>query len=132
MADGDFYYGDEVAYGGDEYDYEQDEEQLTQEDYWTLITRHFDQYGLVRQQIDSFNDFIENTLQEIVDENTNIVMEKTFQGNQGQDMIKRYHIGFGQVFISPPLVTEADGVVHTLYPQEARLRSMTYASTLMV
>ncbi|KAJ2188618.1 histone deacetylase, partial [Coemansia sp. RSA 532] len=56
-------------------------------------------HGLVRQQIDSFNNFIENTLQEIIDENPNIVMEKTIQGIQNQDVIKRYHIGFGQVYI---------------------------------
>ncbi|KAJ2165027.1 DNA-dependent RNA polymerase II [Coemansia sp. RSA 560] len=97
IADGEFYYGDEVAYEGDEYECEQDESELiTQEDYWTLISRYFDEHGLVRQQIDSFNNFIENTLQEIIDENPNIVMEKTIQGNQNQDVIKRYHIGFGQ------------------------------------
>ncbi|KAJ2121108.1 DNA-dependent RNA polymerase II [Coemansia sp. RSA 720] len=133
MADSDFYYGDEVAYEGDEYEYEQDESELiTQEDYWTLISRYFDEHGLVRQQIDSFNNFIENTLQEIVDENSNIVMEKTVQGNQNQDIIKRYHIGFGQVYISLPLANEKEGSSHLLYPQEARLRNLTYAGSMSV
>ncbi|KAJ2204844.1 DNA-dependent RNA polymerase II, partial [Coemansia sp. RSA 521] len=86
---------------GDEYECEQDESELiTQEDYWTLISRYFDEHGLVRQQIDSFNNFIENTLQEIIDENPNIVMEKTIQGNQNQDVIKRYHIAFGQTLVA--------------------------------
>ncbi|KAJ2268281.1 DNA-dependent RNA polymerase II, partial [Coemansia sp. RSA 371] len=133
MADGEFYYGDEVAYEGDEYEYEQDESELiTQEDYWTLISRYFDEHGLVRQQIDSFNNFIENTLQEIIDENPNIVMEKTIQGNQNQDVIKRYHIGFGQVYISKPLAREKEGSNHLLYPQEARLRNLTYAGGMSV
>ncbi|KAI9467671.1 DNA-dependent RNA polymerase II [Coemansia sp. RSA 989] len=131
MADGEFYYNDEVPYEGDEYGYEQDDfDLITQEDYWTLITRYFDEYGLVRQQIDSFDKFIENTLQEIVEENPNIVMEKSFQGDRGQDMVKRYHIGFGQVFISIPLATEKEGSSHILYPQEARLRNLTYSSGL--
>ncbi|KAJ2540638.1 DNA-dependent RNA polymerase II [Coemansia sp. RSA 1853] len=38
-----------VAYEGDEYEYEQDESELiTQEDYWTLISRHFDEHGLLQ------------------------------------------------------------------------------------
>ncbi|KAJ2614101.1 DNA-dependent RNA polymerase II [Coemansia sp. RSA 1365] len=131
MADGEFYYGEEVIQETDEYGYEQDEfDLITQEDYWTLITRYFDEHGLVRQQIDSFNDFIERTLQEIVDENPNIVMQKMYQGNQGQDIAKRYHIAFGQVFISNPLFTEKDGSTDALYPQEARLRNLTYSGAL--
>ncbi|KAJ2158102.1 DNA-dependent RNA polymerase II, partial [Coemansia sp. RSA 552] len=131
MSADQFYYGDEVAYEGDEYGYDQDESELiSQEDCWILISRYFDEHGLVRQQIDSFNNFIEHTLQEIIDENPNIVMEKTAQGDRGQDIIKRYHIAFGQVFISSPFGQEADGSRHFLYPQEARLRNLTYSGAL--
>ncbi|KAJ2392662.1 DNA-dependent RNA polymerase II [Coemansia sp. RSA 2611] len=131
MADGDFYYGDEVAYEGNDYGYEQDESELiTQEDYWTLISRYFDEHGLVRQQIDSFDYFTKHTLQSIIDENPNIVMEKSFQGDQGQDMIKRYHIGFGQVFIASPVNVEKEGTAKPLFPQAARLRNLTYTNSL--
>ena len=41
----------------------------SQEDAWTVITSFFDEKGLVRQQLDSFNEFISNTMQEIIDEN---------------------------------------------------------------
>ncbi|KAJ2754794.1 DNA-dependent RNA polymerase II, partial [Coemansia nantahalensis] len=126
MAD-DSYYGDEAGYDGDEYGFDKDEADLiTQEDYWTLISRYFDEHGLVRQQINSFNDFIEHSLQEIVDENPNIVMQNTYQGDQGQDIAKRYHLAFGQVYISTPSFTEKDGAAHLLHPQEARLRNLTY------
>ena len=40
-----------------------------QEDAWTVITSFFEEKGLVRQQLDSFNEFIDNTMQEVIDEN---------------------------------------------------------------
>ncbi|KAJ2602772.1 DNA-dependent RNA polymerase II [Coemansia sp. RSA 1722] len=139
MADGDFYYGDELGYdgaaaGGDGYGSEQgdDYEVISQEDCWTLITRYFDEHGLVRQQIDSFDSFIQNTLQEIVDESRTLVMETTFQGRQGQEMKRRYHIEFDQVSITSPCFSESNGSLSHLYPQEARLRNLTYSSRLML
>jgi DNA-directed RNA polymerase II subunit RPB2 len=32
---------------------------------------------------------------------------------------------FGQIFVSKPLVTEADGLTDPLFPREARLRNLT-------
>ena len=40
-----------------------------QDDAWQVITAFFLAKGLVRQQLDSFNDFVSNTMQEIIDEN---------------------------------------------------------------
>ena len=45
-------------------DYEDDEE-ITQEDAWSVISAYFDEKGLVRQQLDSFDEFINNTMQEV-------------------------------------------------------------------
>ncbi|KAJ2779787.1 DNA-dependent RNA polymerase II [Coemansia javaensis] len=131
MAD-EFYYGDEAGYDGNEYAEQERSEfdLITQEDYWTLISRYFDEHGLVRQQLDSFNDFIDRSLQEIVDENPNIVMQNTYHGDQGQDIIKRYHIAFGQVYISQTSFREKDGVTNLLCPQEARLRNLTYSGEM--
>ncbi|PVU95237.1 hypothetical protein BB561_001939 [Smittium simulii] len=111
--------------------YEEDSE-ITQDDCWAVITRYFDENGLVRQQVASFNEFIENTLQEIVDENTHLVLQTPVQGPGRTDWLKRYHIQFEQVYLSPTAVTEADGSSQQLYPQEARLRNLTYAAPLLV
>jgi DNA-directed RNA polymerase II subunit RPB2 len=54
---------------GQDYD-----EEITQEDTWTVISSYFEEKGLVRQQLDSFNDFIEITIQEIVNESPKIVL----------------------------------------------------------
>ena len=41
---------------------------INQEDCWEVISAYFEEKGLVRQQLDSFDEFIMNTMQEIVDE----------------------------------------------------------------
>ena len=40
-----------------------------QEDSWAVITSYFEEKGLVRQQLESFDEFINSQMQEIVDEN---------------------------------------------------------------
>ena len=57
-----------------------------------VITAYFEEKGLVRQQLDSFNDFINTSLQEIVDENKLIVITPQSQhvpGAQVEDDIER-------------------------------------------
>jgi len=41
---------------------------LNNDQKWDILKAYFEEKGLVRQHLDSFNDFIENALQEIVDE----------------------------------------------------------------
>lgn len=52
---------------------------VTQEDCWQVISSFFEEKGLVRQQLDSFDEFIQNTMQEIVDENSQLVLQTTAQ-----------------------------------------------------
>ncbi|KAJ1987622.1 DNA-dependent RNA polymerase II [Dimargaris cristalligena] len=112
------------------YEYEQDEE-ITQEDCWNVISSFFEEKGLVRQQLDSFDEFIQNTMQELVDENYKLILQTTTQGTSvDSELIKRYFIKFGQVYLSKPTMTEADGSTSTMFPQEARLRNLTYAAPL--
>ena len=43
---------------------------------------------------------------------------------------RRYTIKFGKVSMAKPMFSEQDGTTHTLNPQEARLRNLTYSSPL--
>ena len=45
---------------------------------------------------------------------------------------KTYKVDFGQIYLSKPMVTEADGMTNTLFPKEARLRNLTYSAPLYV
>ncbi|CAO3591342.1 unnamed protein product [Absidia cylindrospora] len=106
-----------------------EEEPITQEDCWSVISSFFDEKGLVRQQLDSFDEFVQNTMQELVDENSNLVLQHV--GGDGH-VTKRYIIEFGQIYLSKPTMTEADGSTQPMFPQEARIRNLTYASPLYV
>lgn len=52
---------------------------ITQEDCWAVISSFFEDKGLVRQQLDSFDEFIQNTMQELVDENSNLILQTSSQ-----------------------------------------------------
>ncbi len=40
-----------------------EEAEITQEDSWAVISAYFEEKGLVRQQLDSFNEFINSNMQ---------------------------------------------------------------------
>ncbi|KAJ1922321.1 DNA-dependent RNA polymerase II [Mycoemilia scoparia] len=119
------YYEDQVAY-------EQEEsEDITQDQCWTIITRYFNEHGLVYQQLSSYNDFIDRTLQQVIDENKNLVLQTSVPGNNGRELLKRHHLKFGQAYLSRPSSTEA-GTPELMNPHAARLRNLTYASPLLI
>ena len=58
--------------------------EINQEDAWAVITSYFQEKGLVRQQLDSFNEFANNTMQEIVEECSEVVVEAQSQHRPDQ------------------------------------------------
>ncbi|KAF9106536.1 DNA-dependent RNA polymerase II [Mortierella sp. GBA35] len=108
-------------------------EPITLEDCWTVISSFFDGKGLVRHQLDSFDMFIQNTMQEIIDNNSQIIIQTTNQHTGGiGDVVRRYEINFGQLYLSRPSATEPDGTTHILLPHEARVRGLTYAAPIYI
>ena len=49
---------------------------LSYEDYWTVISGYIGENGLIRQQTASFNEFVDNTMQEIVDERRLLTLDQ--------------------------------------------------------
>ncbi|KAF2637389.1 second largest subunit of RNA polymerase II [Massarina eburnea CBS 473.64] len=117
------------------YEEEEEEEAITSESCWTVITSFFDTKGLVSQQLDSYDEFTRNTIQDIVSENGNVILEQNqpYDPDIDRDPIikRRYIITFGRVFLARPTHTEGDGSTNQLYPHEARLRNLTYSSAMM-
>lgn len=75
------------------------DEEIAQEDAWVVISAFFDEKGLVRQQLDSFDHFLEIGLQECVDDAGDISVTSEVQygpGSEGTQTLKRYKIAFGQ------------------------------------
>ena len=87
--------------------------------YWPVIEAFFDQYGLVGQHLDSFNRFIREELQQVVDSVGKLTPK-----------IEGYVVELGDIHVDEPSIREADGSEHKLYPNEARIRNLTYASKL--
>ena len=85
---------------------DEDYEDVNQEDCWQVISSFFKAKGLVRQQLDSFDEFVQNTMQELVDENADLILDQADQ-HTGHDMdvTRRYEIKFGQIYLSRPTVT---------------------------
>ena len=144
-GEGDYYYDDDMGdgayYGEDDDDEGTDPEgPIAAEDTWHVIDAYFDDKGLVRQQLDSFDEFVNNTMKEIVDEETAIKIVPQNQylagGSYEDDVAESERtflkIKFGQTYLSSPSVHESDGLSHVVYPNEARLRNLTYASQLFI
>jgi DNA-directed RNA polymerase II subunit RPB2 len=81
----------------------------------------------VRQQLDSFNEFVNSNMQEIVDEGGEFRVRPESQYIPGEEEYehKEYKVTFGQIYLSKPTMTEADGETCVLFPREARLRNLT-------
>jgi len=84
-----------------------------------LYKAYFTKDKLVHHHINSFNDFIERGLQKVIDE-VGII----------ETNIEDTYVKLGAIRVENPTVTEADGSVERLHPNDARLRNLTYASPL--
>ncbi|MDI6654470.1 MAG: DNA-directed RNA polymerase subunit B'' [Candidatus Hydrothermarchaeota archaeon] len=73
---------------------------------------------LVRQHIDSYNDFIENRLQEIINDTGKIETDIGVE------------VRLGKITVDKAEVIEADGSKNRLKPVEARLRNLSYFSPI--
>ena len=90
----------------------------------------FEEEGLVRQHLDSYNEFVSKKLQEIVDEISEIELETPdipFKVKFGKIMILKIT---DSRKITEPYVTESDGTPHEIYPMEARFRNLSYVVPL--
>ena len=65
---------------------------------WILVNSMFDELGLVRQHLDSFNDFIEKGLQSVIEEIKVIEPEDS-----------EFYVKLEKVEVEEPTIREADG-----------------------
>jgi len=73
----------------------------------------------VQHHIDSFNKFIDYGLQKIIDE------QKVIETD-----IEDTYLRLGKIRVEHPVVKEADGAIEKLYPNEGRLRNLSYSGPL--
>ena len=83
-----------------------------------LIKRFLKNHSLVESNIKSFNDFIENRMQEIITELSNALSNDDFE------------IKLGKIRVGKPNMIEADGSSRPVTPAEVRLRKLTYSAPI--
>jgi DNA-directed RNA polymerase II subunit RPB2 len=62
---------------------------------WTVITSYFTEKGLVRQQLDSFNDFVTASIQDLIEESPPIEVKLTpkhIPGDEVQSDVRNYSV----------------------------------------
>ena len=79
--------------------------------------------GLVNFQIHAFDSFVKFGIQNIIEEIGTITMNPE---------LGDLKLRFGKVEVGRPMVKEADGSTRTIFPNEARVRNLTYAAPIWV
>jgi len=91
--------------------------QLSGVDSWMVLEDILKKEGIARQHLNSYNEFIERGIQNIIDEMRGIEVESL--GNP-------YKVKFGKIRLGSARVVEIDGSVSTVLPLESRLRTLAY------
>jgi len=115
---------------------------------WSIIDRYFKDNPnvLVRHHLESYNDFLSNGIARIVKDRNPIILEKDENRETGKfnSVIEIYlggvqgdRISFSKPIIYDDVATAAEPgsdkekiSAHFMYPNEARLRNMTYGMTI--
>jgi DNA-directed RNA polymerase subunit B len=85
-----------------------------------LVEKYLEQHSLVESNILSFNDFLKNRMQTIVNElNSSLNNEEV-------------EIRLGKIRLGEPNIIEADGSSSVLTPMIAKLRNLTYSAPVFV
>ncbi|MBX4195981.1 DNA-directed RNA polymerase subunit B'' [Candidatus Pacearchaeota archaeon] len=85
-----------------------------------LVRKYLEQHSLVESNILSFNDFVNNRMQQLVYE-----LNETINHEE-------VDIKLGKVRVGKPNIIEADGSSTTITPSIARLRNLTYSAPVYV
>jgi DNA-directed RNA polymerase subunit B len=88
-----------------------------------LIRTFEEERGWVNFQIESFNNFVNFGIQNIIDEIGTVKLIP----EEGDFKLK-----FSKVHVGRPVVKEADGSTRIMYPNEARIRNLTYSAPIWI
>tara|TARA_R100001163_G_C5068378_1_gene208532 strand:- start:2687 stop:7705 length:5019 start_codon:yes stop_codon:yes gene_type:complete len=98
-------------------------------DTWSTLDKYFSQPQiLAHNQLNSYNDFIENVIPSLIKNHNPIVVGHDWDPVTEKFRIK-YEVEFaGQPYMSRPQINEGSGTIRNLFPNEARLRGLSYSA----
>ena len=107
---------------------------IDNEDTWKVIESYFKNQHLnklVKHQIESYNDFIQNQMKKTIEMFNPLVIRSS------QDYIKEFNkyrlqiiITFENMSLFRPEIHENNGATKLMFPSDARLRNFTYSSNM--
>jgi DNA-directed RNA polymerase beta subunit len=86
-----------------------------------LLDSYFKTNSLVKQQLDSYNRFVEVGMQQVVDRVGKI-----------ETNVEGFELRLGKIRVEPPRFYEVKGGYRQITPTEARLRNITYAAPVFL
>ena len=106
------------------------------EEPWDIIQSYFRNNHLkqlVRHQIESYNDFVNNQISKTINmfNPTIIKSENDYDSELGEYKLE-VHLSFKNFMIVRPQIHENNGATKIMFPNEARLRNFTYSSAMMI
>ena len=90
---------------------------------WPVIQNILITQGIAKQHLNSFDEFLENGLQEIINEVQQIEIENAEYP---------YTIKLGKIKFKEPRMMELDGSITHTTPAESRLRNVSYVAPLQM
>ncbi len=94
--------------------------------YKDLLKAYYKEKSLIGFNIKSFNKFVNERMQVVVDEVGKLVPDILPPNVTDFEMV------FGKIWVEKPMIREADGTERPICPMEARLRDLTYAAPVML
>ena len=112
--------------------------EINEDVIWKMIDVYFrdNPQGLVRHHIESYDDFLDDGLSQIFRETNPLKLDLDYD-----ETLRKFrssaHIYFGgkggkKIYYGKPVIYDDQNNIHYMFPNEARLRNMTYAIPIYV
>lgn len=101
---------------------------------WNIIEKMFEtnhKKHLIKHQIDSYNDFVTNKIEQIITQYNPIKIYHDYH-EETNSYKNEIYITLHKPIITKPVISENDGSTKQMLPSEARLRNFSYSGSLYV
>ena len=105
-----------------------------EDNIWEFVQSLFDSSNgkqLVRHQIDSYNEFINNKIDDVISQYNPLTIFHDYNV-KNNDYNNEIYVILSNPIMTKPTIHENDGSTKPMTPSEARLRNFTYAASLSV
>ena len=106
-------------------------ESISETQMFNILGDYFRTHGLVKHQIDTFNQYITFGIEDIILKEPDITVKQPVSStNKNEERI--YTVKFSNVYITNPTLFEENRTMKTMLPIDARNRDLTYDSPIFV